>query len=298
MIFSVQAGSPLECATPALIVGCCATPAETPLFEAFNTALGGVPARMYESKEFTGKPGTVKVIHTLGALPAQRVILAGVGDLKEVTPERIRRAAGAAAQALVAARVASAVSALHQVAPADGLLEASLEGFFLGNYRYHCYKTKDRQDVVLGELTALLSGTDDIDRITRQAYAVATVCDAVRMARDLVSAPGNVATPVYLAERAEEIAFRFDMKCSILEDNELTQLGMGALLAVGQGSRHPPRLVALVYSGTDEEVSPVVLVGKGITFDSGGLSLKPGANMEQMKRDMADRKSTRLNSSH
>ncbi len=91
MKFSVQAGNPLEFDTPALIIGCGTDPAGTPLFDAISAALGGVPGRMYESKEFTGKPGSVKVIHTLGALPAQRIVLVGVGDPGEVTPEKIRR---------------------------------------------------------------------------------------------------------------------------------------------------------------------------------------------------------------
>lgn len=287
MKLSVQAGNPLECATPALVVGCGTEPAGTPLFDAVNAALGGVPARMYESREFTGKPGTVKVIHTLGALPAQRVVLAGVGELAEVTPEQVRRAAGAAAQALVAARVRSAASALHQAAPAAGLLEASLEGFSLGSYRYDRYQTRNREETVLEEVTALLAGADEVHRSTPAVAAVMAACDAARMARDLVSAPGNVATPEYLAEQGRVIAERFGMSCTILEGEELAELGMGALLAVGQGSRHPPRLVVLEYRGAGDGAQPVALVGKGITFDTGGISLKPGASMELMKHDMA-----------
>ena len=287
MKFSVQAGNPLEFDTPALIIGCGTDPAGTPLFGAISAALGGVPGRMYESKEFTGKPGTVKVIHTLGALPAQRILLVGVGELGEVTPEKVRRGAGAAAQALVAARVCSAASVLHRIAPVAGLLEASLEGVSLGSYRYDCYKTKDRQEVLLQEMTALCAGSDEAKRFAPVAAAVETVCHAVRMSRDLVSAPGNLATPAYLAEKAREIAQRGGMACTILDVPELARLGMGALLAVGQGSQHPPVLAVLEYKGIDDGSNPVVLVGKGITFDTGGISLKPGANMELMKHDMA-----------
>ena len=119
------------------------------------------------------------------------------------------------------------------------------------------------------------------------ADAVKSVCDAVRMTRDLVSAPGNLATPAYLAEKALEIGGRYGMGCTILDRDELERLGMGALLAVGQGSQHPPRLVVMEYRGGGDRSRPVVLVGKGITFDTGGISLKPGANMELMKHDMA-----------
>ena len=287
MIFLVRTGNPLEWAAPALVMGCCAEPAGEPLFDAVNATLGGVPARMYDSKEFTGKVGTVKVIHTLGALPAVQVVLAGLGPRDEVTPERVRQAAGAVAQSLVAARVASATSVLHQAAPVAGLLEASLEGFSLGSYRYDCYKTRDRQEDVLEEVTALLAGTDDLSRIAPAVAAVTAVCDAVRMTRDLVSAPGNVATPAYLADKALEIGARFGMSCTILDRDELERLGMGALLAVGQGSPHPPRLVVMEYGGAGVTGKPVALVGKGITFDTGGISLKPRENMELMKHDMA-----------
>jgi leucyl aminopeptidase len=242
---------------------------------------------MYETKEFTGKAGTVKVLHTLGALPARQVVLSGLGPRGEVTPERMRQAAGAAAQALAGGKVTGAVSALHQAVPGPGFLEASLEGFALGSYRYDCYKTRDREERTLEEVTALLAGEDDVSRTAPVADAVKSVCDAVRMTRDLVSAPGNLATPVYLAEKALEIGGRYGLGCTIIDRDELERLGMGALLAVGQGSQHPPRLVVMEYRGGGDRSRPVVLVGKGITFDTGGISLKPGANMELMKHDMA-----------
>jgi leucyl aminopeptidase len=285
MRLTVQAGNPLEWSTPALVMGCGTEPAGDPLFDAVNAALGGLPASMYETKEFTGKPGTIQVVHTLGALPAQLVVLAGVGDIKEVTPERVRQSAGAAAQALLAARASSAATVLHEVAPVTGLLEASLEGFSLGAYRYDCYKTKDRQPVALEEMTALLSEADSISQSA--ADEVRTVCDAVSMARDLVSAPGNVATPFHLAEKALELGGQYGIHCTILHQEELEKLGMGALLAVGQGSQHPPRMVVMEYRGAGTTEKPTALVGKGITFDTGGISLKPGANMEMMKQDMA-----------
>lgn len=287
MKLTIQAGNPLEWSTPALVMGCGTEPAGDPLFDAVNAALGGLPARMYETKEFIGKPGTTKVIHTLGALPAQQVVLAGVGDTREITPERIRRAAGAAAQALVAAKISSAASVLHDAAPVAGLLEASLEGFSLGAYRYDCYKTKDLQPVVIEEMTALVPNTDSIGQATASAEWVHVVCDAARMARDLISAPGNVATPFHLAEKALEIGGQYGIHCTILHKEELEQLGMGALLAVGQGSQYPPRMVVMEYQGAETTGNPTALVGKGITFDTGGISLKPGANMDLMKQDMA-----------
>jgi leucyl aminopeptidase len=107
------------------------------------------------------------------------------------------------------------------------------------------------------------------------------------MARDLVSHPGNVVTTGYLAEIARGLARRHNLVCRVLEIDELEQLGMNALVAVGKGAAEPPRLIVLEYRGAVEKERPIVLIGKGITFDSGGISIKPGAGMEEMKTDMA-----------
>jgi leucyl aminopeptidase len=115
----------------------------------------------------------------------------------------------------------------------------------------------------------------------------ATICRGVKLARDLVSQPGNVVTPAYLADTARELAARHNLECRVYEYEELEKLGMNALLAVGRGSAEAPRLIVLEYRGAVERSRPVVLVGKGITFDSGGISIKPGAGMEEMKTDMA-----------
>lgn len=287
MKFSVLTENLLQHSTPALVVGCGTDPKGVPFFDTLNEALGGLPGAMYESGEFTGKPGTVKVIHSLGALPARRVVLAGIGEIAEVSTERVRRAAGTAVQALNAARITAATSVLHQSSPVPGLFEAALEGFSLGSYRYDCFKTRDRQETAVEEITTLLAGNDNAARFTDRAGQISIICSAVRMTRDLVMTPGNVGTPDHLTEEARKIAGRHGMGFTVLDHTKLKELGMGALLAVGQGSSHPPRLVVLEYRGGEAASPPVAIVGKGITFDSGGISLKPREGMELMKHDMA-----------
>ncbi len=287
MNFLVTAGNPLEMVTQALVVGCCTEPEGELLLDSLNGALDGVPAAMYASKEFFGKVGSMTVIHTLGRLPARRLLLVGLGARGEVTPERVRQAAALAVKSLSGAKVTSAVSLLHRAAPVAGLLEASLEGFYLGAYRYDRYKSKEREESRVEEVTALFAEPDEVTLFSPVAAAVKSRCDAVRMARDLVTAPGNVATPSFLADKALEIGGAYGISCSVLRQEELAHLGMGALLAVGQGSHNPPCMVVMEYRGAGESSRPVALVGKGITFDTGGISLKPGANMELMKHDMA-----------
>ena len=131
----------------------------------------------------------------------------------------------------------------------------------------------------------------EIPRGSRNKYEfderTETICRGVSLARDLVSHPGNVATTGYLAAAAHGVAERHGLTCRVLERDELEKLGMNALVAVGKGSAEPPRLIVLEYRGGIAKGRPIVLVGKGITFDSGGISIKPGAGMEEMKTDMA-----------
>jgi leucyl aminopeptidase len=274
-------------ATAALIVGCFED-ARDDLFTTCDTALQGCLARLAETKEFTGKKGTSRLLHTLGKLPAERLLLVGLGKQKDLDQERLRQAAGSAVTALRGARVASFSSALPLAAAFPESVEAIAVGTLLGSYSFDTYKTKDREERFSFEAATLLIpagvATEEAQRGVERAEAV---CGGVTLARDLVSQPGNVATTKYLAQTARELAQGRGLTCRVLEQEELAKLGLNALLAVGQGSVEPPRLIVLEYRGGATEEQPVVLVGKGITFDSGGISLKPGAGMEEMKTDMA-----------
>jgi leucyl aminopeptidase len=184
--------------------------------------------------------------------------------------------------------VASFASALHLAGTSKTALEAVCEGTLLGGYTFDHYKTKDRDERFgfTGMTLLLPKGANRKDAVAKIVGTVA-LCRGVSLARDLVSHPGNVATTGYLADTARELATRHKLTCKILEMDELERMGMNALLAVGKGSAEPPRLIVLEYRGAGEKVRPVVMIGKGITFDSGGISIKPGAGMEEMKTDMA-----------
>ena len=287
MKIDLISATPLKHSTPALVIGCFEDVRDE-LFSACDTALDGCLGRLATTKEFSGKINSTRLIHTLGKLPAERLLLVGLGKKGSLDNELLRRAAGNAVQALRSARVAAFATALHLAGGLEAALEAVCEGTLLGSYTFDMYKTKDRDDRFVFEgMTLLLPKGLSKKEAAAQVERTATLCQGVSLARDLVSHPGNVATTGYLAEAARKLAVRHNLACEILEMDELERMGMNALVAVGKGSVEPPRLIVLEYRGAGENERPVVLVGKGITFDSGGISIKPGAGMEEMKTDMA-----------
>jgi leucyl aminopeptidase len=279
--------NPLKYSTPALVIGCFEDD-ENELFKKCNAALSGCLQNLVTSGEFSGKVNTSRLIHTLGKLPAERLLLVGLGKKSELDDNRLRQAAGNAVQALRPARVPAFAMALHLAASSDSALEAVCEGALLGSYSFDEYKTKNKDELFsFSEMTLLLPKGLTVKTAQRRVEQVMALCSGVSLARDLVSHPGNVATTGYLAETARAIAKRHKLACTVLEREELEQMGMNALLSVGKGSIEPPRLIVLEYHGNGAKGRPVALVGKGITFDSGGISIKPGAGMEEMKTDMA-----------
>ena len=279
--------TPLKHACPALVMGYFED-ARDELFTACDAALDGCLNRLADSQEFCGKTNSTRLIHTLGKLSAERILLVGLGKKRELTDERLRQAAGNAVQALRVARVASFATALHLSGTSESALELVCEGTLLGSYSFDQYKTKEPDERFnFDEMTLLLPKGLSKKEAGARIEQTVSLCRGVSLARDLVSHPGNVATTGYLAETARSLAKRHHLTCEILERDKLEQLGMNALLAVGKGSHEPPRLIVLEYHGAGPKERPVVLVGKGITFDSGGISIKPGAGMEEMKTDMA-----------
>ncbi|GFO65985.1 leucyl aminopeptidase [Geomonas paludis] len=280
----ISSAHPLRHTTSALVLGCFEDDKDQ-LYHDCDSALEGLLGRLAQSREFTGKNGSAKVVHTLGKLPAERLVLVGLGKKKDMSAERLRQGAGNAVTALRGARVSSFSSALHLAVAAPEAAGNAALGMLLGSYSFEQYKTKEKEErFAFDTMTVLLPS--DQEATGRQALERARIiCDGVTLARDLVSHPGNVVTPAYLAQAARELAERNGLECRVYEQEELEQMGMNALIGVGKGAAVAPRLIVLQYRGGKGR--PVALVGKGITFDSGGISIKPGAGMEAMKTDMA-----------
>lgn len=274
---------------PLLVLGCYEdAPDDDALLTSCDTMLGGGLSAIRFSREFTGKLNKTKLVHTLGRLPAERLLLVGLGKRAELTAERVRQAAGSAVKAVRAAGLTRFATVLHRpVASVNRSLEASLDGYLLGIYGFDLYKTSQVEEAALEEMIVLVGYDSQRESLEQAASERTVVCDAVNFVRDLVSQPCNVATPAYLADRALELAGRLGITCRVLEREEMERLSMEGILSVAKGSHHAPRFIILEYLAGEPKKRPVVLVGKGVTFDSGGISLKPREGMERMKDDMA-----------
>jgi leucyl aminopeptidase len=288
MKLTVVAGDPLGHSCRALVVGCFEKEHDAPFLNGFDGALGGELVPLVTEGQFVGKLNRTLMIHSLGRIDPGRLLLVGLGKRKEMTCDRMRQAAGTAIKAVRVAGITSFSSVLHQAAGSGSeWLQAEAEGYLLGSYMFNRYKSADDMPEEIEEVT-LLTGKGTKAKAARETVAeVQSVCEAVLLARDLVAHPGNVATPAFLAEKAVEVSGRYGIDCRVLERDELERNGMEALLAVAKGSCQSPRLIVMEYHGAGAKERPTVLVGKGVTFDSGGISLKPREGMEKMKDDMA-----------
>ncbi|MDB5075465.1 MAG: leucyl aminopeptidase [Chloroflexi bacterium] len=253
---------------------------------AVDAALGGVLTAMIERKEIKGSLAETTSIQTLGRLPASRVIVAGLGKRTRFTPEALRRAAGASAKGLRKAAVASAAFELPAVdgSSAPELARAVVEGLLLATYSFNLYFSSERPALRLEHVTLIAPDGTSIDAGIRLGEVMAA---GTNYARDLINEPPNVLNPAEMAKRAQSMAAEKGLTSEVFGPDELERRGMRAILAVGRGSANEPRLIALQYKGDPDGKHPTLgLVGKGITFDTGGISLKPGADMHLMKTDM------------
>lgn len=259
-----------EVAADVVVVAADATGSLRSSGRAVDEALEGGLSEYLTQSGFKGKVGAVTVLPSFGRLGASAVAVAGVGD---GTPNEIRRAAGSAARKL--SQHSTAASTLHEDSAASA---PAAEGWHLGAYRFTTYKSDPRSNKLQRVLFLGESSEDELSRAAARASAGLT-------ARDLTNEPASTLSPEVLAERSREIADVAGLEFSALGQGELREQGFGGLLAVAQGSARPPRLITLRYSASDPS-GEVTLVGKGVTFDSGGLSLKDAKSMETMKTDM------------
>jgi leucyl aminopeptidase len=239
---------------------------------AVDEGLDGNLSEYLNQTGFKGRLGAFSLVPTFGRIPANAVAVVGLGD---GTPSDVRRAAAGAARKL--GQHNDAASTLHEDL-SEETAEATVEGWHLGSYRLKSYKTNPHSP----RLQRVMVIGRDQDRLIDRATARAT---ASVTARDLVNEPASALWPEVLAERAQEVADVTGLEHKVLDEKELAERGFGGLLAVAQGSIKPPRLIELRFSPANA-TGKVVLVGKGVTFDSGGLSLKDAKSMETMKTDM------------
>lgn len=267
---------------------------------AIDKALDGLVSTVLKSGDFTGKKNQTSVLYTQSRSLPQRVVLVGLGKRKSLSLEGIRQASGTAAHMLQKLGVERASTILHG-AGAGGLAvedaaQALAEGSLLACYRFDDYSTTASADdgtrKRLKSLTIVEFDQARLSAIRKGVKAGKSIAEATCLARDLANQPGNTATPTYLASVARRLARKHGLRCRVLDESAMKKLGMGALLGVSRGSQQPARFIILEHGtnkkrGASKDEGPLVFVGKGVTFDSGGISLKPGNGMEDMKFDMS-----------
>ncbi len=251
-------------------------------------ALGAPHELLLEARGFEGKAKQAMVLPTFGRLPAAELLLVGLGERDQVDTEALRRAAAVALRS--AGRARRAVTTLAQALPDDpeGAVQAVSEGAHLGAYRFDKYKAATREESAgeSGRLAELTVSMPDMDPLLEAAMTRGEIrARATNLARDLSNEPASSLHPEDLAEAARRLVDK-GVTVTVKDERALAAEGFGGIIGVGQGAANPPRLVELRYE-PEGPLGRVVLVGKGITFDSGGLSLKPSEGMEAMKTDMS-----------
>ena len=282
--------SPLQYAGDAVVIGAHKGAPLTGVAGEVNAALDGLLDRLIDCREITGKQSEVTVVHTGGKLPSPRVAVVGLGEIWQDPQFAIRRAAGAAARSLRNKGCRRVGMALHLQAPqsvrAEQVVRAVTEGAYTGLYRGEECKSEIELPGELEALALLGIAPDENDSAVAAGRAGGIAGDAANYARRLVNLPPNEMTPSRLAQEATEIASATGLEAEILGPDEIDTLGMGAFAAVARGSDEPARLIVLRHRRSTQGPH-VAYVGKGLTFDSGGLSLKPWDKMRNMKSDMA-----------
>src|SRR5262245_56608857 len=298
MRITVEARNPAAVPADLLVVPVAklAAPSRLPAgAAALDRGLGGPLAAVVASGDFTGKAGETQLVYPRDSGAAPRVLLLGIGEETKLDAEALRSAAGSAigqAAARKAARVVFAVPALRKLKPAAAL-QALAEGAVLASHRFDTY-LRDDSDAP-GRVTALTLCLERGAQLAAARAAVRTgviLAESQNVARQLSNEPASALPAAALAAAAQRVAREVGLRVRVLDAPELRRRKMGGMLAVGQGSANPPRLIVLEHGrpaakrgGRKRET--VCLVGKGITFDSGGISIKPSAGMEEMKHDMS-----------
>lgn len=292
MRFSAKVASIVDISCDALVVN---------LFEgvkepggatgAVNRALEGAIAALISEEKFEGKLGQIAVIHTFGKIPARKVILVGLGKKEKFSLDVIRRASGSAAKRARELAANKVSSTLHGAGvgglSARDCAQVIVEGTLLATYKYDKYKTTNKDDKKIDEFEIVEIDKEKMPMIENGIKIGEIIAQSVMLARDLVNSPANELTPTLMADLASEIAKQKALDCKILDREEMEKLGMNAFLGVARGSSQPPKFIIISYRPQMECKMKIAIIGKALTFDSGGLDIKTAEGMEKMKEDMS-----------
>src|SRR4051812_3410309 len=254
--------------------------------QALNDATGGQIEELYLSSEFSGKACEHVTLYRPSGLKARRLLLIGAGKADAFTPSEIRKVAGTAVRIARSRGIHELTFAIDSQFAEPLFVQAAVEGAITGDFEPdHLKSDPKKHDNRIDTVTVLLPRADA--SLEKAAETGRIIAESQNFARELVNLPANLLTPMVLAERARTMAGEVGLDCEVLETEEMQRLGMGSLLGVAQGSDNPPALIVLRYT-PPRAISEdhLALVGKGVTFDTGGISIKPADGMEKMKYDM------------
>lgn len=290
MKFQIKSTSPAKLPGDCLVVPILKNNRLTEAAAHVNDASDGRLRELAKKSAFKGEAGATLLFHDIPGIRAARVMLIGVGNKSGIDARRMREAMAAVMQRLQQENCGNASIALpFEETAADlhyGLLRETAITAESANYRFNRCKSEPSDESPVKKVT--LFSAPGLARLANKAVAHGqAIAAGMRLARDLANLPGNICTPGYLADEARQLAQRHSkFSCSILDEKSMQKLGMGALLSVSRGSRQPAKLIVMEHKGGEKGQKPVVLVGKGLTFDAGGISLKPAERMDEMKYDM------------
>lgn len=254
-----------------------------------GAGLPGSIGELLEPADFTGKLNQTSLVYPRGSSAPKRVLLVGLGERDKADTERVRQALATAIRQVRSLQVASAVVGLPTdlAVPAAQLGQAVAEGLHLGAYRYNVHRTglSAEETFEVSDVTVVVAG--DTTELSAGVAAGSVIATAECFARDLVNTPGELKTPPLLAGQAVSLGERApSITVTVFDEERLVAEGFGGILAVGKGSDSPPRFIIMEYGADLTDVPTICIVGKGLTFDSGGLNIKPAEGMESMKNDM------------
>jgi len=256
-----------------------------------DKALDGAISQLINQGEIKGKLSEITIVHSLGKLPATRVVIAGLGKPSELSRDKVRGVVAETCRLLRQKGIDSMATIAQGAGVAgisvEGAAQAVTEGALLGSYSFRKHMTKEAEYGEIKELTIVDADETKLPNLEQGCNLGRILAEATNLARDMANEPANYMTPGQMAEIAKQLAENYGLELSVLELEQMQEVGMGALLGVARGSLEPPKFITLNYKGSDSTEIDVALVGKGVTFDSGGISIKPSEKMEEMKGDMA-----------
>jgi len=258
---------------------------------AVDKALGGAITKLIEQGEIKGKLNEISIIHGLDKIPARIVAVVGLGKKSEFTLDKIRALTAEFCRSLRKLNCRRIATIVHGAGvggiETEAASQAITEGSLLGLYRFRKHITKEPENHDMAEIIIAERDTAKLTALKQGCKKGRVIAEATNLARDLINEPANYMTPSDMAKIAKGLAKKFGLELTILDREQMEKEGMGSLLGVAQGSRQPPKLIVLSYKGDKKSSDTLGFVGKGITFDSGGISIKPSESMAEMKGDMA-----------